>query len=86
MCAHTMGGSPYLAAIGSNAARGSRLATYPMPQAGPSWTADTAVTIPQAGPSWRPVVTTPQAGPSWMLDTAVTSPLAGRFADGTPKG
>ena len=68
-----MTGSPYLAAIGSNArsvARGSRLATYPMAQ---------------AGPSWRPALTTPQAGPSWMLDTAVTSPLAGRFADGAPK-
>ena len=81
--ARPMGGSPYLAAIGSNAARGSRLATYPIPQAGPSWMADTAVTIPQAGPSWRPVVTTPQAGPSWMA--SVTTPQVGPFADGVPK-
>ena len=67
-----LSGSPYLAAIGSharNAARGSRMATYPMPQPGP--TCGAGLTTPQA------------AGPSWM--PAVTSPLAGRYADGAPK-
>ena len=51
--ARLMAGSPYLDAIVSNArrvGRGSRLATYPVTQPGPSWRVDTAVSTPQPGP------------------------------------